>query len=294
MARFRKRSTPKPVYWWTEFKVPGPVSVLPRPGWVSEVAVADTSYYHEGRHGSISPHCVFQYTLAGRGAYRDAQGERPVPPGHGFLFEISDPDVAYFFPQDAAEPWQLFYVAFDGEIAHRMVQAMRESRGPIYKIDSDARAIRRLMAFKESNGNKVEISPGQGARLIIDLLLCLIESAESESPMPRNETVARATQWVLERPGRRVNATEMARALQVSLGHLTRLFQTEMGVGPYAWIRRQKVMAACRLLKETSLSVKEIAAQAGFEAPGHLNRSFRQMLHTTPAEFRRTGITPMW
>ena len=58
------------------------------------------------------------------------------------------------------------------------------------------------------------------------------------------------------------------------------------------YILRQKMSLACKLLKETNLSAKEVSARLGYARPGQFTRSFKKLLHVTPSQFRnmRTNV----
>ena len=58
------------------------------------------------------------------------------------------------------------------------------------------------------------------------------------------------------------------------------------------YLVRQKMLEACRLLKETRLNQKEIAAAAGYNVPAHFTRAFKRVLRMTPSRFRAVGIIP--
>jgi AraC-like DNA-binding protein len=68
---------------------------------------------------------------------------------------------------------------------------------------------------------------------------------------------------------------DMARAVQLSPGHLCRVFRGEMGVGPKDFLTRVRLEAAKCLLRETREKVAAIATEVGcYDAP-HLARLFR-------------------
>jgi AraC-like DNA-binding protein len=58
------------------------------------------------------------------------------------------------------------------------------------------------------------------------------------------------------------------------------------------YILRQKMSLACKLLKETRLSTKEVSARLGYDRPSQFTRSFKKLLHVPPSQFRllRTNV----
>jgi AraC-like DNA-binding protein len=80
---------------------------------------------------------------------------------------------------------------------------------------------------------------------------------------------------------------EVAKAANLSPWHLARMLKRDTGVGFVAHIRRSRVAETERLLAQTVLSVKEIAAAVGYRNPRQLDRDFKRICGVTPLEFRR-------
>jgi transcriptional regulator GlxA family with amidase domain len=79
----------------------------------------------------------------------------------------------------------------------------------------------------------------------------------------------------------------VARKLEISQAHLTRLFDRHFGVSPLQYYRRLRMeVAASRLINSTA-SVKEIAWELGYSNPFHFSRSFKRFAEMSPVEYRR-------
>lgn len=71
--------------------------------------------------------------------------------------------------------------------------------------------------------------------------------------------------------------------------HLARTLTAETGHGFRVHLNRARVRASERLLRETTLSVKEVAAAVGYNDTTQLCRHFRQFRGTSPARFAARG-----
>jgi transcriptional regulator GlxA family with amidase domain len=80
--------------------------------------------------------------------------------------------------------------------------------------------------------------------------------------------------------------TELASIAGLSLFHFARQFKQTVGVAPHHYLVQRRVERAQDMLTRTDLPLSEIALAAGFSDQSHLGRHFRQMLGTTPREFR--------
>jgi transcriptional regulator GlxA family with amidase domain len=85
---------------------------------------------------------------------------------------------------------------------------------------------------------------------------------------------------------------DLAKRFNLSLWHFTHLFKAETSVSPKQYLSRLKIEKAEALLNHSFLSVKEVAANAGFSDRSHFSRDFKKMHGLAPSVFRahkRTG-----
>lgn len=86
---------------------------------------------------------------------------------------------------------------------------------------------------------------------------------------------------------RLVTIAEIAGALSVSHGHVSRAFRDQFGLGPAAALEMVRLCCAAVSLQRTSLSLAEIAAECGFSDEYHMSRRFSRLYGTAPGSYRR-------
>src|SRR5262249_23682184 len=69
---------------------------------------------------------------------------------------------------------------------------------------------------------------------------------------------------------------DLARRAGLSQNHLTRLFGQATGLTVVAYIRERRVQRALHLLKSSTISIKEIAAEVGIHDPQLFNKIIRR------------------
>lgn len=86
---------------------------------------------------------------------------------------------------------------------------------------------------------------------------------------------------------------DLAALVRLSTGHLARAFRQSFGVSPRAFIIKQRVEAAKRLILESETPLAEIALSCGMADQSHLTRHFTRAVGTSPAAWRRhqTALT---
>jgi AraC-like DNA-binding protein len=269
------------------------MAALPYLGTLASETQYDASYHNEGRWRQSEQFCLFKYTLRGEGVFRDADGEHRVAAGRGFLCQICDPATAYYYSDDGVDPWTFVYACFGGAGAVEVVHSLVRRFGPIYRLPAGGEIVQRMEGWRGYDGTHPQISPAEGAAFVWGLLAALAASKEElYEDDPANVLTLRAQRVVRENLHQNLNATELAGRLGVSREHLTRVFRMQTGRTPHRFIRRQKMLLACRLLKETTLSNKEISARLGYDAPAHFARTFKSVLRMTPRRFREVGTVP--
>lgn len=282
------------VLWQTKFTTARPLVSMPQLYCVAQERRDNPKYRCCGRYRQSERHCLFKYTLSGEGAFQDANGVHRVPEGYGFLCEIYDPATEYFYPEEGEKPWEFVFACFTGDTASAMTRELLRRHGPIFKLDPACQTVKRIMAMHGDENEVREISAGEGAALAFEILSSL-ETSKNPPGGPKDagaELIRRAKRRIEESLPRGMPIGELAAILEVSREHLSRVFSRETGESPHEHMAKARMRHACRLLKESSLDVKEIGDQLGIEIPQHFTRLFKKTLKMTPTQFRLHGVVP--
>ncbi len=87
----------------------------------------------------------------------------------------------------------------------------------------------------------------------------------------------------------REGVSGLASALGYSSRQLGRVMAAELGAGPLAVARNERVRTARTLIESSSLTMSEIAFAAGFTSIRQFNDTVREIYGTTPSALRRGG-----
>jgi AraC-like DNA-binding protein/quercetin dioxygenase-like cupin family protein len=132
--------------------------------------------------------------------------------------------------------------------------------------------------------------------LLVKLAMLELHQAEDSAtfiPLPQEPRCRRAADIVLCDPTASHEIETLAREVGTSARTLSRLFSSETQLSFKSWCQRARIATAIeRLSVNTSVSVKQLAAELGYASVPAFSHAFRQVTGKTPTEFaaRTDGI----
>jgi len=248
-------------------------------------------YAFDWQHGRILHGFALVYISAGRGKFEcrpksSAGISATIEPGCAFLLF---PGVWHRYLADPEFGWHEHWVGFDGEIArHWLKHKFLLPRQPVQRIKTEDSMhtgfTTMLQAVRSSRPALQQILAGVTA----DLLGLFYSSqqtqpaAEEQNPKAIEIAIAR----ILSEFGHELDMKLLARELGVSYRWFRSMFARYTGLSPNQYLLETRILRARSLLADSDLSMKEIAAQTGFEDQHYFSRLFRQRLNLTPSAWR--------
>lgn len=98
--------------------------------------------------------------------------------------------------------------------------------------------------------------------------------------------VRRMQNYIAIHYAKNISLEDLARAAVYSPWHALRAFSKLTGSTPFAYIRKVRLANAAKLLRDTSLSVMDIALQSGFDSHEGFLKAFSREFHITPSAYR--------
>lgn len=113
---------------------------------------------------------------------------------------------------------------------------------------------------------------------------------EKLSLKPRSAVTDGAMQRILEFLNQHyrepITRTDIARNLGYHSSYISHLFSDTMHVSLPEYMNLLRVEEACRILRETDMSISDIYAELGFQSIRNFNRVFHRRVGMTPREYR--------
>ena len=122
---------------------------------------------------------------------------------------------------------------------------------------------------------------------ILDLLLHIIEL----TPLSQHKPQATDYKPYLQRKlsedwSWRPTVTEIARELNYSASHFSKLFREQAGLSPIAYLERLRIEQACHLLQTSQSKMTEIANLLGYYSSQHFASTFQRYTGYSPTAWR--------
>jgi len=162
----------------------------------------------------------------------------------------------------------------------------------IIDVEHDALTERWMNDICAMNENVTPASAEMTKGILYALLSRLIGiAAPPDGSDEIHPVLAKALMYMDNHYDRNINIDEVARQCAVSGGYLCALFRKSLNLSPVQHLTRIRLNAAAQQLRNSYLTVGEIAERCGYGDVNYFIRVFRKHLNCTPSEFRRIERT---
>jgi signal transduction histidine kinase/AraC-like DNA-binding protein/CheY-like chemotaxis protein len=105
-------------------------------------------------------------------------------------------------------------------------------------------------------------------------------------PQHTSALVKRTVAFLHQNYARPLSRWEVAKSLGISEDYLSRVFNRELGISPWDYLNRYRIVQAKTLLQNTTNSIRMIARQVGFRDQSYFSRVFHKFAGQSPQNFR--------
>lgn len=190
-----------------------------------------------------------------------------VPAAHGL------PSIRGLYEQDAA-----FRALLDQPVPFLVLE---DRGGALYPL------LKQIIGLQIAEGPSHEaFSSMLTSALLLLIAKARAEKAAAESRLSENHYVAEALSMLSQRYGEPVTVKALAGALHLHPTTLHRLFKRYTGQTVNDCLRRIRMEAAAKLLRETAGSVPDTAAAVGIASRQYFTKLFTGTYGVTPSEYR--------
>lgn len=252
------------------------------------IVIGDILYSPEGACGPRFQH-DYQLVVVHRGDLNLMLNEEQihVPAGYGIL--LSPGHREHFLFSRDQETHHSWCAVAPRAVPPALRKHFQAYRGP---IPFAGRMQTLLEMSRRSVPSGVSEDPiqagfflGLGLALLCDFALAVRSGA---LPDTAAETLlAKMEQYIWEQYARPLSLLDIARAVGVSRQHLLRLCRLRGKPTPIFQLYAARLQVATDLLRQSGLSINEIAEKCGFANVFHFSRKFKETFGRSPGSWRR-------
>lgn len=214
---------------------------------------------------------IIQRTISGMGMFVWEGRSFPVPKDHAFIATIPE-DSTYFFPPESREAWTFSWLNFYGPLAVTLSRDLRRQYGPVLPLPRRSPACSAfdalvLQGSKRAPADSYDTSQACYAFLMEWTRLLSRPGLDVLDPV---ETAIRICRSRFREP---LGVKELAAESGISREHFTRLFTEKTGSPPALFLRQLRADAAEAMMKDGTVSLREVALRCGFASSRALNRA---------------------
>lgn len=236
------------------------------------------------------PTWLFQYTIKGWGWLERASQRKQVSAGNAFSVKI--PSRHRYCADPECVEWTFFWFIVNQPAVVERITRVPQLHNRIISLDGDGAAT--LLAARELVETITQDQPVDPYRAEVRQLAFAYELERFvflvNHPMAGRDALL---DTVNRHPSQSSSVTDLARDFGMSRTHFSHYFRRVTGESPAAYLKKQRLKQAENLLVSSSLSIKEIAAEAGFTDANHLCKAFRAYFQCSPGDYRRMATSSM-
>lgn len=231
---------------------------------------------------AVRGHFLFHFVLSGKGVFERAGQRYTVSAGQGFLIV---PGELTRYTADEADPWRYCWFGFDGTEADRILaDCGLSAQCPIY-TDHSGRLGEEMMRLIDLYAG----GAGNEYHLLGRLYLCfsLMTMNTAQKRPNAQEHLQRALEFIHSNFSYEIGVAEIARAVGLDRTYLYRIFRRWNNTSPKEYLTLYRLQTAGKMLRDTTLSVTEIALSCGFKEVSLFDKQFKALYGASPLKFRR-------
>ena len=237
---------------------------------------------------AMKEHFKIHYIHKGKGIYKVGEKTYPLGQNQGFLI---CPNTLSYYAADSEAPWTYSWIGFNGLNAEGLLwKAGLSVDQPIFTYDRDDAIAKCLEEMVEANTNEKSRELRLQC-LLYTFLANLLDNSEGRQSRGKalnvkNEYIAKVIEFVRINYSNKISVSELADSVHLNKKYLTSIFKDEMGVPILEYIINYRINKACDLMKDTRLSIGDIARSVGYDDPFLFSRMFKKVKGASPRQYR--------
>lgn len=209
----------------------------------------------------------------------------------GDLFVLYPKEQHHYYA-DNNDPWEIMWISFNGNLAETLLSEAGFSResNVLNRIltHSIQRTVQTIINSLGDTEDTHRLCATGQLYILFAYLKQITEVKEKRNEEIRqNSCVWKAMRFIEQNYYLDIDVDMLSEHVNYSRSYLSRTFRSEAGMTIPEYITRIRIQNASALLKDSDMSVKEVAISVGMKDSFYFSKLFKKVTGDTPREYRK-------
>lgn len=231
------------------------------------------------------------YTINGEGYLKYRGREYLLMPGQVFFINCNE--YQYYRTGNVGN-WEFRWLHFNGSACKFYFDLINEDSLNIVQLNDVSeinRHLNEIISLILKNDFKTDIMISMLlTNIITELAVNRYDSERNKNYARHKIMLDRTLDYICSHYRENIKIKDLLKSAHISEFYFMRLFKRHTGVSAYEYITNYRINKSKLLLKETNLTIYEIAGEVGFSNVNNYIRDFKKVVGTTPLKFRNYWV----
>lgn len=264
-----------------EYLIDVPPSIQKRPFKLTLLGITyeDPDYYIRRVD---SPEIVIEYVMSGKGYIKRNGKESPVGPGDMYVLPLGD-DHEYY--SDPVNPYRKIWFNAEGPLFDELA-SLYGIRGKciFHSLDGYDLLEKMLHLCEDKSLSGDEINT-RASLILHEIVMRMSTHGTDEIDEDAEKLRIYLDMHITDQ----VSLKDLSEHIFKSESQTVRIFKKAFSITPYDYLLKAKISLSKRFLRNTTITIKDVAYRIGFNDEHYFSNVFRQKTGMSPSEYRRSN-----
>ncbi len=238
--------------------------------------------------GMIDHYKLF-YCIEGHGTFTLGNDSYPIQAGRGFVIH---PETLTSYAPVPGSQWRYFWVAFNGVNALNYIKrAGIKTSSPLFSPKDPVSFLEnfKILFHTEFHPKSMDI---RALAAFYNLIGQLIDEAEVDPVFATDKELYlnQAVEFMNTNFSRPISIEVISDHISVNRKYLYQIFKDKMNRSPKQYLLDLRIKKSEELLKDSTLSIAEVANSVGYPDPFLFSKMFKQRTGHAPSAYRKKTV----
>lgn len=224
---------------------------------------------------------LIHYVASGKGIFRTGGKEYKLEKGNVFFIG----NQFSYYEADKEEPWTYMWIHFSGKTAEDFLEDVGLGmETPVYMSEKPEKVKECFDRLMQASENEYFL-----CSLLFNLFGTMKETNTDRTVRKKgmgNQYVEQCCEFIHTNYYRNIGVNDMCTCIGLEYSYLIRLFKKQLSISPGKYLQNYRLSRGRYLLKNTAMSINDIASSVGYEDRTAFSKAFSKKYGESPCYYR--------